>query len=151
MNPQQTITSSSVGQDNQSETILSQEKAITIGIVGIILPIGIQDFATKRTSWGIVHLLSLLLVPVGFFFWAFDGYCAGGKFCSSPPGALALLGSFVIGLAIALLVLNLFECIRLMSTCKIEFSKKSFQIIFYSSIVILTALLFAERIWEFYH
>lgn len=130
--------------------IIERRKARVIGIIGIILPIGIQDFVTKRYFWGFCHLLSPLMAIIGALLFAFDGYCAGGKICTSPPGILALIGAFLFTSSIVFLVLNLFECVRLMTTGKIEYSKKSFSITMFLSIFLLTVLLFALRVYGYH-
>lgn len=103
---------------------LSENKAIIIGIIGIFLPVGTQDFAVRRFFWGSMHLISLLLAPVGFFLYIFDGFCAGGESCMRPPGVMSILGSCILGLATSLLVLNFIECVKLMISGTIVFSKK---------------------------
>ena len=45
-------------------------------------------------------IVGVLSAIFGFFFFLFDGYCAGGKFCSRMPGFLAFLGAFLMVISI---------------------------------------------------
>lgn len=129
--------------------ILGKKEAILVGILGLIIPIGIQDFVTHRYSWGILHLLSLILSPIAALFYIFDGYCEGGKECSSPPGVGCFCSSILLATAVVLLVLNLIECSRLISNRTITFSRKSLIITTTIFILIAAMLLFGYRIRVF--
>lgn len=137
-------------QSNKSTIILNSNSALIIGIIGLLLPIGIQDFVVHRFFWGSMHIMSLLLYPVGFFLWVFDGYCAGGKFCTQPPGILSIIGSCILGWALVLLILNLFECGRLISSHTIVFSKKSFTMTMVISTIVIMVVLFVYRLFKYY-
>ena len=134
----------------KSVIVLGKDNAIIVGIVGILLPIGIQDYVVHRFFWGSMHTVSLLLSPIGLFLWIFDGYCAGGRFCTQPPGLMGFLGSCILGWALVLLILNLFECVRLMSSRTIVFSKKSFTKTMVVSTIAMIVIFFACRFFMYY-
>ena len=140
----------SIGKPRKPIVELSNSRAITIGIIGILIPIGIQDFAVRRFFWGSMHLISLLLCPISFLAYAFDGWCAGGSFCTQPPGIVSFLSSCVLGWASVLLVLNLFECVRLISSNRIMYSKKSFTITMTISTIIAIMAWFMPRLYFYY-
>ena len=137
-------------QSNKSTIILNSNSALIVGIVGLLLPIGIQDFVVHRFFWGSMHIVSLLLCPVGFLLWAFDGYCAGGKVCTQPPGILSIIGSCILGWTLVLLILNLFECVRLISSHTIVFSKKSFTMTMVISTIVTMVAFFVYRLFIYY-
>ncbi|MBR2998438.1 hypothetical protein IKF34_01520 [Candidatus Saccharibacteria bacterium] len=129
--------------NNKPAKQISQTSALVTGILGILIPVGLQNFIARRTAWGFIHLGSKLLLPAGYFIWLFDGYCAGGKFCSKPPSFLAFIGSFIIALCITTLVLNLVECAKIINKGKIIFKKESS--ILGIAVLILTLIVFAYR------
>ena len=137
-------------QPNESTLSLKEESAIIVGIIGLLLPVGIQDFVVHRFFWGSMHIAFLLLSPVGLFLWLFDGYCAGGEFCSRPPGIMSFIGSFILGCALSLLILNLIECMKLMLSRTIVFSKKSSAITMGIFTIVIIAALFAYRLFMYY-
>lgn len=134
-------------QPKQPVLLPNKNSALIVGIVGLLVPVGIQDFVVHRFFWGSMHIISLLLSPIGFFFLVFDGYCAGGKFCTQPPGMMSFIGSCILGWALVLLVLNIFECLRLISNRTIVFSKKYFTVTMTISVIVATVILFIYRLY----
>ena len=129
---------------------LSDSKAAVIGVIGILLPIGIQDFVVHRFFWGFMHLLSLILVPIGLFLYLFDGYCAGGRFCTSPPGILSFISSCFLGASLALLIFNLVECLELISKRRIVFPEKTVAIVMSITTVVAVLAFFIFRLCMYY-
>lgn len=123
---------------------ISKSRAILVGILGIILPIGIQDFVVDRVGWGLFHLISRIAFIPGYFIVLSDGLCAGGSFCQRAPGIFSIIGSVIIATNIASLAFNLFECILLMEKRTIDCPKKLAK-----NIVLVITIIFSVLVFVF--
>ena len=54
-------------------------------------------------------LVAAPLIVFGPLVVIFDGFCAGGSFCSRPPGFLSLIGSAMLALGIQLIFIAIKE------------------------------------------
>ena len=133
--------------NNAGTKMLGENASIVIGVIGIFIPIGIQDFATKRYGWATFHILSKFLGVLGFMLWLFDGYCAGGYFCSRAPGIIAFIGSIGVSAAVISFIFGIIECAQLMSKRKITI-KFRMALVF---ILVLTIPIFLYRLATFYN
>lgn len=128
---------------SKNVTVLDKKTALVMGICGILGPIGIQDFATHLYWRGAFQLLSKVIIFPALQLFLIDIWCGTAPSCDKKPQFSTIVGAILLSISFASLVVNLIECIQLISNHLISLSIKKFlAIIFMVSVIALFAILY---------
>ena len=109
-------------------TVLDKNTALVMGVCGILAPIGIQDFVTRLYGRGLFQLISKIIVFPASQLFAIDIWCGTAPFCNKKPSFRTTIGAILLSISFASLVVNLIECILLISKHMMGLSIKKFLV-----------------------